>query len=97
MLSLKEYKFLLTLIFIISPIYYVLLHEIIDGYQLLLLIAVVVSTIKSLYDIKNQSGDLSIYRYSSRTNFLMRMGAFVILFCLCIFYHYIVYRQWVGQ
>lgn len=87
MLSNNE-NILVIVIWIIFFILYILLLGDNSLHKLLGISFISMAVVKSIYDIKNKTGNKKMYVYSEATNQKLRYVAFIVIFIVWVIAHY---------
>jgi len=85
MLKWREYKFLILMYIVSTIIFYFLLYKKIDFSNIIILSFAFTGIIKSMYDIKNKTGNQSLYVYSEKKNVILRYITLGVALCFFIF------------
>lgn len=91
MLTKNENIFIILIWLILFGLYYSSLNDNLNVHESLVISFISMATIKSLYDIKNRTGNKRMYVYSESTNQKLRYLAFVVILGVCILAHYFMF------
>ena len=95
MLTKKEYIFIISVSLILLAIFSYFLYEKIDYYYILILTLVCEVVLKSIYDIKYKTGDISIHSFGKKNNQRLRYISLIVsLFFLAVVIYIIYGKLW---
>ena len=90
-MTLKEHIFIIIIWILFFILYFIILGVEINIHEGLIISFVSMGVLKSLYDIKNRTGNQKMYVYSEQTNQKLRYLVLIVSIIVAVVYHYFLF------
>jgi len=90
-MTLKEHMFIIIVWILFFIVYFTILGAEISIHEGLIISFVSMVFFKSLYDIKNRTGNQKMYVYNEQTNQKLRYLVFTVVTIVAVVYHYLLF------